>query len=326
MSEQRYKPYGEVRWSSGAGMPTDKQFTSQIRLTEGYVGTLYDYVARAYDPVLGRFISADTIVPGAGNSQALNRYAYTLNSPLRNRDPSGHRSCNDDGDCEPASSRSDWSNPPFIFIGSPVQGDSSQGFGATNFANENWPAYYTYFGGLHSGLDFDAKEGDPVYARVEGTVYGIDQFADETPNVVIIPSIYGTGYDAIAAFLRGDALGIGYSNTQNESLIKARTLVKPETIIGTIHNKENNPHFHMSIYRRDPKGGFTLYNPVHFISFMREQIVARAEAMGYAKGESATSVWSFHSTWGGVSPNYWIEGREEVADSLRVNRSWPGKR
>ena len=79
MSEQRYKPYGEVRWSSGAGMPTDKQFTSQIRLTEGYVGTLYDYVARAYDPVLGRFISADTIVPGAGNPQALNRYAYVRN-------------------------------------------------------------------------------------------------------------------------------------------------------------------------------------------------------------------------------------------------------
>ncbi len=64
--EQRYKPGacperqrgGEVRWTSGAGMPTDKQFTGQTRLTEGYVGTLYDYVARAYDPVLGRFIGA----------------------------------------------------------------------------------------------------------------------------------------------------------------------------------------------------------------------------------------------------------------------------
>ena len=32
---------------------------------------------------LGRFISADTIVPDPQNPQALNRYAYALNNPLR---------------------------------------------------------------------------------------------------------------------------------------------------------------------------------------------------------------------------------------------------
>ncbi len=31
VSEQRYKPYGEVRWSSGAGMPTDFTFTLRLR-------------------------------------------------------------------------------------------------------------------------------------------------------------------------------------------------------------------------------------------------------------------------------------------------------
>ena len=69
-------------------------------LVEGYVGTLYDYVARAYDPVLGRFISADTIVPGAGNGQAFNRYMYVLGNPLGAIDPSGHKACNDTDDCE----------------------------------------------------------------------------------------------------------------------------------------------------------------------------------------------------------------------------------
>ena len=97
VSEQRYKPYGEVRWASGAGMPTDKQFTSQIRFSEGYVGTLYDYVARAYDPVLGRFISADTIVLGTANPQAYDRYAYVFGSPHRFIDPSGHVVEGDDG-------------------------------------------------------------------------------------------------------------------------------------------------------------------------------------------------------------------------------------
>ncbi|MBK8616274.1 MAG: hypothetical protein IPN96_03990 [Anaerolineales bacterium] len=37
-----------------------------------------------------RFTQADTIIPGAGNSSAWDRYAYTLNNPLRYTDPSGH--------------------------------------------------------------------------------------------------------------------------------------------------------------------------------------------------------------------------------------------
>ncbi|WP_236075439.1 RHS repeat-associated core domain-containing protein, partial [Mariprofundus sp. EBB-1] len=46
--------------------------------------------ARLYDPVLGRFISADTVVPDAGNMQAFNRYSYVDNNPLKYTDPSGH--------------------------------------------------------------------------------------------------------------------------------------------------------------------------------------------------------------------------------------------
>ena len=54
------------------------------------------------DPALGRpalrreaqrrrgFIQADTIIPNPANPQSLNRYAYTLNNPLRYTDPSGH--------------------------------------------------------------------------------------------------------------------------------------------------------------------------------------------------------------------------------------------
>jgi hypothetical protein len=60
---------------------------------------LYDYHARYYDPTLGRFVSADSIVPGAGKPQALNRYAYTFNNPLKYTDPSGHCPRHDD-ECE----------------------------------------------------------------------------------------------------------------------------------------------------------------------------------------------------------------------------------
>ena len=115
--------------------------TSQTTLN--YTGQRLDgtgllfYNARYYDPVIGRFISADTVVPGNAsggmdgvalrpltvafhepgfiatlngeganadklhwggpvNPQALNRYSYVMNNPIRWTDPSGHCGA---GDC-----------------------------------------------------------------------------------------------------------------------------------------------------------------------------------------------------------------------------------
>ena len=60
---------------------------------------IYHYGARFYSPKLGRFLSADTIVPGAANPQAYNRYSYVLGNPLRYTDPTGHYCVGDDEDC-----------------------------------------------------------------------------------------------------------------------------------------------------------------------------------------------------------------------------------
>jgi RHS repeat-associated protein len=86
VAETRYLPYGEERWITGT-LVTDFTFTGQ-RAERGFA--LMDYNARYYDPWLGRFVSADTVVAQAGNPQALNRYAYTYNNPVRHIDPSGH--------------------------------------------------------------------------------------------------------------------------------------------------------------------------------------------------------------------------------------------
>jgi RHS repeat-associated protein len=135
-SQQEFDPWGKVR-SGGIGQ-TSLNYTGQ-RL-DG-TGLLY-YHARNYDPVLARFVSADSVVPGnasggmdgialkpltvdfhevgfvgslngennqpfwfqmseeerekAGspwgpaNTQALNRYSYGLNNPVKYSDPSGH--------------------------------------------------------------------------------------------------------------------------------------------------------------------------------------------------------------------------------------------
>ncbi|MEP7134620.1 MAG: RHS repeat-associated core domain-containing protein [Chloroflexota bacterium] len=55
----------------------------------------FSFQKTASSPYINRFLSADTIVPGAANPQALNRYSYTLNNPLRYTDPTGHMAVSD---------------------------------------------------------------------------------------------------------------------------------------------------------------------------------------------------------------------------------------
>ncbi|MFZ5915972.1 MAG: RHS repeat-associated core domain-containing protein [Chloroflexota bacterium] len=85
-SRQGYYPYGETRYTAGE-LPTDFHFTGQRN--ESTIG-LYDYHARFYDPALGRFLSADTLVPDPANPQSLNRYSYVYNRPLVFTDSDGH--------------------------------------------------------------------------------------------------------------------------------------------------------------------------------------------------------------------------------------------
>ena len=53
--------------------------------------------------MLGRFIQSDTLVPNPSVPQSLNRYAYTLNNPVRYTDPSGHsfRDADESNTCGP---------------------------------------------------------------------------------------------------------------------------------------------------------------------------------------------------------------------------------
>jgi RHS repeat-associated protein len=82
----KYFPYGECRNSQG-DPGTDRLFTGQ-RFDSGT--GLYYYGARYYDPVIGRFVSPDTIIPNPSNPQCFNRYTYCMNNPLKYVDPSGN--------------------------------------------------------------------------------------------------------------------------------------------------------------------------------------------------------------------------------------------
>jgi RHS repeat-associated protein len=79
-------PYGLEREQEGAEV-SDYKFTDQEldRSTN-----FYNYNARLYDPLIGRFVSADTMIPDYSDPQSLNRYSYVRNNPLVYTDPTGH--------------------------------------------------------------------------------------------------------------------------------------------------------------------------------------------------------------------------------------------
>ena len=85
-----YYPYGGKRTGNFSSLTT-KRFTGQYHeaAIPGGEG-LYYYNARWYDPKLGRFTQADTLVPEPSNPQDLNRFSYGRNNPVRYSDPSGH--------------------------------------------------------------------------------------------------------------------------------------------------------------------------------------------------------------------------------------------
>jgi len=319
VGEMRYTPFGEYRVDLGDAKG-NKRFQGAERVES--IG-LDSMGARFYSPRLGRFISADTIVPGIGNPQIFNRYSFVLNNPLKLTDPSGHDP-NDSKKCETYNYDCSYRNPTplFQFFGSPVTGEPIQGYGATVFAKDNWPRYYKSFGGLHSGWDFNAEKGDEVKARVEGTIYGFNQFGDELPNVVIIPSEFGIGQDAIDAFNRGAALAIGFSNTEGDlSLFHRGDFIAINSIIGHINNLENNQHLHLSVYQQDPSG-FIIYNPIQFFpSAVQNSMSEKAKSYkgGYAPSESPSSMRQFHTT-PRDGPVYWNLSIDQAVKLIQIVR------
>jgi len=103
MSDGAGQVTGEHAMSFGEfGQAKDRAGNNPISLdqglsTRGYTGHEMDHEfglinmnARLYDPTIGRFISADTVIPDTYDPQSLNRYSYVLNNPFRYTDPTGH--------------------------------------------------------------------------------------------------------------------------------------------------------------------------------------------------------------------------------------------
>ena len=92
-STSHYLPFGSLLTAAPYGstpqqavLSGGRLFTSKRRDATG----LYDFGARPYDPVTGRFTQPDDLRIG-GSPQTADPYAYVRNGPLRLVDPTGHQ-------------------------------------------------------------------------------------------------------------------------------------------------------------------------------------------------------------------------------------------
>jgi RHS repeat-associated protein len=97
----RFLPFGGFRGSDPAFL-TERGFTGHKmnNTATNDLGLIY-MNARYYVGAIGRFISADTIVPDPAEPQQYNRYTYALNNALRYTAPSGHCIVQYSGDVRP---------------------------------------------------------------------------------------------------------------------------------------------------------------------------------------------------------------------------------
>lgn len=89
LEQQRYLPFGAPRTMPPYASVTSTDFTYTGQRDIPGTG-LMDYKARFYSPCIMHFVQPDTLIPDIYNPQALNRFSYVNNNPIRYNDPTGH--------------------------------------------------------------------------------------------------------------------------------------------------------------------------------------------------------------------------------------------
>jgi hypothetical protein len=186
-------------------------------------------------PYINRFLSPDTIVPGAANPQAWNRYSYVLGNPLKYTDPSGHMQESDDyaesdGKCSKGDTSCNWvGKTPTKPRPKPQKSKGNNGNGECSTVSCNalngdilaiadllipthfgWRDQFELSGGLGSPVSFGPSGTLGInfaYNRVSGELAA---FADWT-----LEGSGSTGLPVGASFTTGPIVGWG-SSTIND--------------------------------------------------------------------------------------------------------------
>lgn len=92
LERQFYDPWGQRRNGNGTASTTLRSLDHRYGYTEHEMIDAIGLVhmnGRVYDPLVGRFMSADPSIPDPTEGQNYNRYSYVLNNPHGYTDPSG---------------------------------------------------------------------------------------------------------------------------------------------------------------------------------------------------------------------------------------------
>jgi RHS repeat-associated protein len=245
-----YDPWGKRRYADGAfdatdsltGKRTDRGYTEHEHLDE--MGIIH-MNGRVYDPLIGRFMSADPHIQAPYNLKSFNRYSYVWNNPLKLFDPTGYDTVdisppgNEEPpgtvpvDCGPGCT----TNLTTRDRSGPVNGGQSFTQGVQNLGNAIVNGFSSIFGGgSNSGLNTrfsvnpygDTLVGDnPFKIQVVG---GADPGSVGVEGVFQVMERYRRlGYEIVDIEVRASITGFGYTRRYD---FVTRSLEEPRYYIG----------------------------------------------------------------------------------------------
>jgi len=170
-----YMPFGSIREHTGAETSNYKFTDQELDPESGF----YNYDARSYDPVIGRFVGPDPTVLWLFNPQNMNRYSYCLNNPLIYTDPTGPEQEGDwIDDMDPLGSFDDDDDMETDMGGGwgGNESDTSDGYDVIRYENGKKNTYRA----------FDSSCGHRVLYKKTGKIYPARPVTDQ--NTIVATS------------------------------------------------------------------------------------------------------------------------------------------
>jgi RHS repeat-associated protein len=279
ITRRAFKPYGDLRGPKPTAWP-DKRSYLGVGIDD-VASSLTHIGAREYDPMTGRFISADPIIDIADPLQ-MNGYAYANNSPISNSDPTGLMNnadlggaapCTKPGGCvrdAPPTPDGDWQTEGLHKVDN--NGDGYIAVFPTVMVPANWSkapkyinAFYTDLGhqcqtyGIESCTDLSVADHSNRVNHAKGAgCLAVDRNCPEGLGwgamAAVNAGLYGAGFDA-----EGPGLSTGGSQASGKASKRNKSKADDDRPDGP--DPDGNIVYRALAENDDPARGLTARDP-----------------------------------------------------------------